>query len=236
MTKQNSNTEPLLISHMTLRKAIGFLGISLPAVLIIGTSIIGRCTHIQNSISHYYYTVMGDVFVGFLISTGIFLVSYKGYDLIDNIVSFLAGIFVLCIALFPTSPNEDAGCVIRTLKDIPFRENIHYVSAALFYLTLSYMSIFLFTKSSGNKTKQKIVRNRVYVTCGVTILVSILLIFVEDYIPGLKKQEFKPTFWFEWMANIAYGVSWLLKGEFFLKDKDVAPLFSEPMVESAALS
>ena len=219
MTTQNKNPDPLLISYLTLRKAIGILGISIPAIMIAGTFIIGGCTHIQNSISHYYYTVMGDVFVGFLISTGIFLICYKGYDLKDNIVSFLAGIFVLCIALFPTSQNEDAGCVIRTLSDVPLRVNVHYFSAALFYLTLAYMSLFLFTKSSGNKTKQKIARNRVYVVCGIMIHVALLLIGLEDYIPGLKNAGLKPTFWLEWVANFSYGVSWLIKGEFLLKDK-----------------
>ena len=219
MENQNNNINPLLISYMTLRKAIGFLAISLPAILIIGTFTIGGCTHIEASISHYYFTVMGDVFVGFLISTGIFLISYKGYDLKDNIVSFLAGIFVLCIALFPTSKNEDVGCVIRTLGDVPLRIHAHYISAALFYLTLSYMSLFLFTKSSGNKTKQKIARNRIYRVCGIMILVAILLIALEDYIPSLDKGRFKPTFWLEWVANFSYGVSWLIKGEFLLKDK-----------------
>ena len=110
MATNTPNTNPLLISFMTPRKAIGFLGISIPAVMIIGTFTIGGCTHVQNSISHYYFTVMGDVFVGFLISTGIFLITYKGYDLRDNIVSFLAGTFIICVALFPTSQDEDAGC------------------------------------------------------------------------------------------------------------------------------
>jgi len=218
MIPPNNKPDPLLISFMTLRKMVGFLGVSIPAVMIAGTFIIGGCTHIQNSISHYYYTVMGDVFVGFLISTGIFLICYKGYDLKDNIASFLAGISILCVALFPTSQNEDAGCVIRTLSNIPLRANVHYISAALFYLILSYMSLFLFTKSAGIKTKQKIARNRVYRVCGVMILVVLLLIFLEDYIPGLDKS-LKPTFWLEWVANLSYGISWLIKGEFFLKDK-----------------
>jgi hypothetical protein len=135
-------------------------------------------------------------------------------------VSFLAGVFVLCIALFPTSKNEDTSCVIRTLADLPWRINVHYISAALFYVTLAYMSLFLFTKSAGIKTKQKIARNRVYRVCGVMILVAILMILLEDFIPALKAATFHPTFCFEWVANLSYGISWLIKGEFLLKDKD----------------
>ena len=219
MAAQNSNVNPLLISYMTLRKAIGILAISLPAILIIGTYTIGGCKHVEASISHYYFTIMGDVFVGFLISTGIFLVSYKGYDRRDNIISGLAGIFIICVALFPTSKNEDAGCVIRTLADLPWRINVHYISAALFYLTLSYMSLFLFTKSAGEMTDQKKARNRVYRVCGITILAAILLILLENYIPFLKTGIPSPTFCFEWVANLAYGASWLIKGEFLLKDR-----------------
>ncbi len=218
MATPPQNTSPLLISFLTLRKAIGFLGISIPAVMIIGTFTIGGCTHVQNSISHYYYTVMGDVFVGFLISTGIFLITYKGYDLRDNIVSFLAGIFIICVALFPTSQDPDASCAIRTLNSISWRVNVHYISAALFFVTLSYMSLFLFTKSAGIKTKQKIIRNRVYRVCGITILVAILLISFEKHIPVLDNASLHPTFWLEWVANLAYGTAWLIKGEFLLKD------------------
>ena len=228
MATSKTRPDPLLISYMTLRKAIGFLGISIPAVMIIGTFTIGGCTQVQNSISHYYYTVMGDAFVGFLISTGIFLICYKGYDVQDNIVSFLAGVFFICVALFPTSPNPDLGCVIRTLDNIPLRVNVHYISAALFYLTVAYMSLFLFTKSSGLKTKQKIVRNRIYRICGFTVLVVIILIFLEDYIPGLNNPNLHPTFWLECIANLAYGTSWLVKGEFLLKDNEQTDAAHQP--------
>ncbi len=220
MENRNANPNQLLISYMTLRKAIGFLAISLPAIMIVGTFAIGGCTQIDASISHYYFTVMGDVFVGFLVSTGVLLMSYKGYDLKDNIVSFFAGVFVLCIALFPTSKNEDTSCVIRTLNDLPWRINVHYFSAGLFYISMAYMSLFLFTKSTGVKTMQKIKRNRVYRVCGIMILVAILMIFLEDYIPALKAGGFQATFWFEWVANLSYGISWLIKGEFLLKDKE----------------
>lgn len=219
MPSQDNDSSHLLISYMTLRKAIGFLGILIPAVMIAGTFTIGGCTRIQNSISHYYFTVMGDVFVGFLMSTGIFLISYKGYDLKDNIVSSIAGIAVICIALFPTTNNKDVACVIRTVTENSVITNVHYIGAAIFYLTLSYMSIFLFTKSSGSMTREKRARNRIYRGCGVTIIISILLIFFQDYIPGMDTPGLNPTFWLEWVANFAYGLSWLTKGAFLLTDK-----------------
>ena len=67
----------LIISYFTLRKTLGLLGILLPFVLVFGNWIIFR-DGLENSISSYYHTGMGDVFVGILFAMGLFLFSYKG--------------------------------------------------------------------------------------------------------------------------------------------------------------
>ncbi len=69
----------LIISYLTLRKAIGLLGIALPFVLALGAVFCSR-TEIQSSVSSYYHTSMGDVFVGILFVIGFFLLSYRGYE------------------------------------------------------------------------------------------------------------------------------------------------------------
>ena len=51
-------------SYKELRKAVGWIGILLPVTLMIGVSIIFNEEVFQESISHYYYTGMGDVFCG----------------------------------------------------------------------------------------------------------------------------------------------------------------------------
>jgi hypothetical protein len=86
---------------------------------------------------------------------------------------------------------------------------------------LACISLFLFTKSKGRKTKQKIIRNRIYRIAGIIILVSISLIAVYhfgDY--GTTNTNLKPIFWLETIALFAFGSSWLIKGEIILKDKD----------------
>ena len=35
-------------------------------------------------------------------------------------------------------------------------------------------------------------------------------------------EKYKPIFWFESLALVAFGVSWLVKGEIILKDEDGA--------------
>lgn len=220
MNKENNN-QTLVISYLTLRKSIGILGICLPAILLVGTLTFGHCQYIQESISHYYYTIMGDVFVGILSAVAIFLLSYKGYDKTDNIASSCAGLFALCVAFFPTSSNTDLGCSVLNLGDHAFRIYTHYISAALFFITLSYISLFLFTKSAGHETPQKLIRNQIYRVSGILIIVSIVLIFLVDNIAFLQTtfKNYKPVFWLEWCALASFGISWLTKGELLMPDK-----------------
>lgn len=219
MAKHANNHDQLLISYMTLRRLIGYLGISLPAILIVGTQIFGNCHQIQDSVSEYYYSVMSDVFVGILCAYSIFLITYKGYDIQDNIASNIAGFFALGIAFFPT-PLENTTCSgLRTLDYIP-KGYIHFTSATLFFLTLSYISYFLFTKSSGRKSAQKIKRNNVYRICAVIMVVSMVVILLFHTIDGINHslKAYHPVFWMEWVALSAFGVSWLVKGELLLSD------------------
>jgi len=217
-----SNPNPLIISFLAIRRAIGFLGILLPAVLLLGTLTIGRCTHVQESVSHYYYTIMGDVLVGILCAVSLFLLCYKGYDLNDRVSSLLAGVFALGIAFFAASQNTDAQCSLFDLEPNRVRIAIHFISATLFFITLSYISLFLFTKSSGLKTERKKTRNRLYRTCGVIMIAAIGLIALIKFIPSLDSflAPYKPVFWLEWIALAAFGTSWLVKGKFMLTDKE----------------
>jgi hypothetical protein len=213
---------PVIISFLTLRKTIGFLGMLLPAMLLLVSLLFSDCRSIQYSISQYYYTIAGDVLVGVLSAVAIFLVSYKGYETIDNVASTVAGLCALGVAFFACAQNPDSLCSVRSLPDVSWRVAIHYASAACFFIVLSLMSLFLFTKSKGHKTPQKIKRNRIYRTCGIIILVAIALIAIYSAIPFLKAKFacYNPVFWLEWIALIAFGISWLVKGKFMMSDKE----------------
>ncbi|MBI3260522.1 MAG: DUF998 domain-containing protein [Ignavibacteriae bacterium] len=218
-TKHSKDQTPQLISYMTLRRLIGYLGIFLPAVLLVGTLIFGHCHQIQDSVSEYYYTVMSDIFVGILCAYSIFLITYKGYDTLDNIASNLAGIFALGIAFFPTPLKNDSCAGMRSLDYTPI-SSLHFTSATLFFLTLSYISYFLFTKTSGKMSKQKVKRNRVYKICAVIMVISMVVILLFKTIDDINHslKEYHPVFWMEWVALSAFGVSWLVKGELLLSD------------------
>ena len=90
----------------------------------------------------------------------------------------------------------------------------------MFFLIIALTSIFLFTKSRGKKTKEKKIRNRIYRSCGIIIMACMLLIGYFGWFAGEPdgNNKFKPVFWLEWIALLAFGISWLIKGEIVLKD------------------
>lgn len=212
--------DPRIISFLTLRKAVGWLGMSLAPTMLIINYFLGDCNIVQDSISHYYYTVSGGVFIGILFAVAFFLFAYNGFDMVDKWSTSTAAFFALCIALFPTNDNSAGSCAIFHLPDNEVRRIIHYTAAASFFTLLAFISFFLFTKSKGTRTKEKRIRNIIYKTSGIVIILCIGLIAFF----GLTQNEpdgsstFKPVFWLELIALIAFGVSWLVKGEIILKD------------------
>ena len=218
MTSNSRSEDPRIISFQTLRKSVGWLGMSLAPSMLLGNIIFG-CTSIQDSISHYYYTVTGDLFTGILCAVALFLFCYKGYDYRDRTSALAAGFFAVLIALFPTNSDSADSCAVFSLPLSGLRNVIHYGSAAIFFGVLAWMSLFLFTRSRGRKTKEKKVRNKIYLVCGVIILACIVLIAIYNFIITDEAWDrHKPVFWLEWIALIAFGTSWLVKGELVLKD------------------
>lgn len=214
MNQQSSPPDSLVLSYLALRKAVGIIGLALPFVLAFG-KILLEGHGIQSSVSAYYYTELRNVFVGSLCAIGIFLMSTRGYDWRDLIAGRLACIFAIGVALFPTTPSMDPTGREKLIG------TLHWSFAALLFLTLAYFSIVLFTESDKqNPTRQKLHRNKVYRVSGYTILASILLVAVTQ-IPAVKAlvEPLTPVFWLESVAIIAFGVSWLTKGEAILKDQ-----------------
>ncbi|PYV16594.1 MAG: DUF998 domain-containing protein [Acidobacteria bacterium] len=204
---------PLVLSYLSLRKAVGIIGFALPFVLASGKCLF-QSPGLQASISCYYYTEMRNVFVGSMCVIGVFLMSTKGYDRKDKIAGILACVFAVGVAFFPTNPCT--GVAQHKLIGA-----LHLSFAALLFLTLAYFSLVLFTKTDPMKipTRQKRQRNAVYRICGYTILVCIFLIVVGK-LPGIEThvEWLTPVFWLESIAVLAFGVSWLIKGETILKD------------------
>lgn len=205
-----------MINTIQLRKMLGWLGILLPWIVAILYMIfeVGRF-ELPNSISATYYE--DSCITPFMIilgSAGILLICYEGYDKIDNIICTLAGIFGICICIFPCGywPISPVGTF-----QIPSNISawLHNVSAFIFFGLLAFNSLFLFTKSSGEMTNEKKKRNIIFRVCGIGMLASFLLL-----IP-LWNVDF--GIWLvETIALMFFGISWLTKSQCYkwlFKDK-----------------
>ena len=199
-------------SYLSLRKAVGWIGILLPFVLMFGLKVLFGEDLIQPSMSHYYFTGMRDVFVGSLCAVALFLFFYSGYDWRDDWTGNLAGVFALGVAFFPTTeygPAEGIGVW-------------HFIFASLLFICLAFFSLFLFTKHGGSPSREKRIRNRIYIICGIVMLAILLAMFV--YLRWIQSGSSPGSFvfWGEAMALIAFGVSWLTKGGSLYSDKPVS--------------
>jgi len=188
-------------TFLLLRKVIGVLGVTLPLILIVGNLISKGVLCV--SMSAYYYTVMRDIFVGSLFVIGFFLFAYPGYEKIDNILCNIAFFLAVGAAIFPTGQAGSVGGV---------KHIIHLICAGLLFLDLSYISIFLFTKTNRIITSNaKKRRNKIYLTCGIIMLTMLLAIGSTSLYPKVN-ANLSLTLWYETILLWCFGISWAIKG------------------------
>lgn len=164
------------------------------------------------SISATYY--QSPALVGILTAAAIVLITYDGYDWRDNLITTLSGAFGLGIVLFPCSVSWiDSSTRVGFFQLPEHMSNlIHCGCAGVFFVLLSINCLFLFTLGEKHK-QQKKKRNRVYIICGLGMLLTmILFVLLQKYLPG----------WCVMITEIIllqfFGISWLTKGGCFFKD------------------
>ena len=186
-----------MVNVKRLRCFVGWLAILLPWL---GALLLWR---IPQSISSTYYTYeAGPVFMIILgIASGL-LMYYDGYDKIDDILNTITGIFGLCICLFPCY-NSVLSYVGTFRTPVVVSMWIHNISAVIFFVLLAYISFFQFTKSSGDMSKQKKIRNIIYRVCAIGMLGSFLILLLPEF--------YIQTWLVEAIALFFFGVSWLTK-------------------------
>ena len=191
-----------------MRIMIGALGLLLPWLVALIT------LSWPQSISITYYSLFAvGTFMVILGSAGILLINYKGYEKIDDITATIAGIFGILICLFPMTcldaPETKTG-VLHLPSEI---SNIfHCISAFAFFGTLAFMSFFLFTKTNGEITPQKKIKNIIYRVCGIGMLGAFLLMLLQ-FIPGFNCYNL--TWIVEAIALFFFGTSWIVKSDAF---------------------
>lgn len=185
-----------------LRCSIGWLGMLLPWLVVIIT----RTWVHSISITYYSYLATG-TFMVILGSAGLLLMNYKGYEKIDDIINTITGIAGLGICAFPMA-YKIGDIYVKTGifgLDSNISGTFHNISAVIFFALLSFNSIFLFTKSKGEMTKNKKIRNIIFRICGVGMVASFLIMLIPQNVLPNK------TWLTEMIALTFFGISWLTK-------------------------
>jgi heme A synthase len=195
MYKQHTQT------YLAFRKTVGWIGILLPIVLMLGNYFIFKEAFVLPSISRYYYSSMHDIFVGALCSMATFMFFYSGYGKRDKITGVIAGILTLGVVFFPTTvegPLNITGI-------------IHYISAGLLFLLLAWMSLFCFPRKRPDEAKQT--TDTIQLVCGILMLTCIAAILIYFlFIRSIIGESTCYIFIAETIALVSFGVSWLTEG------------------------
>jgi hypothetical protein len=231
-------------SYRVIRLMLGFLGVLLPILFIIGEDFFLKGgLHARGSLSAYYHTSMQDIFVGGLCVIGFLLATYMAGEprSWDFLASLIAGIAVLGVVFFPTSRSglpigapacgsrpEPPGCspVEQTLGEHTTAE-IHAGFAIAFIICLAVMS-FLFATSEvlsrpeglsdpfkhGSGVFRSPVLFLIHTLCALVILIAGVWAFV-----GVNFGELTRLYIGEVASVWAFGFSWLLAG-FYLTEPD----------------
>jgi hypothetical protein len=208
------HNRPDVESYRKLKRAIGILGMCLPAICLIWGYLPEHV--VQNSVSLYYYTNMRDVLVAILGCAAIFFMTYSGYGIIDNIVTWVIGVAGAGVVIFPcaTYHPQKPPDLVGVLQLAQSRsDKIHLSFASAFFFLLAINSIFLFTLSKKDDPgPKKRLRNAIYRASGGVILMSlvtlgIVYIWADDFFNNSYIQIV-----FEFIMLFAFGVAWLVKG------------------------
>lgn len=210
------NTLAPPISHKTILKYSGIIGFILPIVLVIGNiTAFESCQTIFPSISTYYHSGLGDYFVASLGALAFCFYAYDGYNTTDKILSKIASLALLGVALLPTHHNLKLDTCILSNARNEMIGNLHYVCAAIFFLIISFFCIVQFPKGNKPYNRKKKGINIIFRISGILMILCILFIvaysfFLKDSFPVLK--NYSPIFWCEAIALWLFSISWFLKG------------------------
>ena len=218
---RSASDAELAVAYTYLQRVVGIIAVLLPPVLVLGQLLI-EDEGLRGSISAYYYSRMGNVFVGSLCALAVFFLSYnyrpvRSFEL-DSVLSRCASLAALGVALFPTASDAVAGTggekVVST---------VHLVCAGALFGLLGVFAHFRFTKTGGSDpmTPEKRRRNGLYRICGTLIFIAIALVVLSNAVK--PPDSWHSLFWLETVCVEAFGVSWLVKGGFLGILADRAP-------------
>ena len=180
------------ITHTTSRLIVGVIAISLAALtgLLSGRDI--------DSISASYHAggLARDIFVGFLFTISAFLFAYNGKSTTEMVLSKVAAVAGIGIAVFPCRCG-------RPSDGVP---PIHGISAAVMFIILTAFCYIFFRSAYKKGHRQARIRAGIYAICGLVIAGSILANAINKLMGGPIERM---TYIGEAAGLVAFGIAWL---------------------------
>lgn len=227
-TADPAATDEFVRSHLLLRRFVGVVGILLPFVLVLFHFGWGRLVgelppttslwdSLQSSLSAYYYTDAGNIFVGCLVAFGVFLVTYR-YGTWENRVGDVAGVCAILVGLCPTTP--DAPTPTQQVVGI-----VHLVAAVLFFAGMAVFCLFLFPRDPDRPAEENTVtapRRAFFRVCGVLIVVCLVWALTAFFaLDDATQEATRYLLWPESFAVVSFAAAWLVKGQQLATDEVV---------------
>ena len=184
------------IDHRTIKLLVGLIALSLANL----TSFFAGSSITSISASYYEGGWSQSIFVGFLFAIAAFLLAYNGLSTREMVLSKVAALAALGVALFPCRcDNRD--------EIVPY---VHSVAAATMFLILAYFCYLFFQRAFEKGYAQAKARGVIYAICGIVMVVSILVLAIDAFSGGsLSAKVPRLTFYGERAALMAFGISWL---------------------------
>jgi hypothetical protein len=218
-TDPDTDSHSIVRSYLMMRVVIGVMGLLLPALLIIGEVFLDGSLKARGSLSAYYHSGMRDEFVGILVVSGVFLITYKIFKInagLENTLSTLAGVAAILVAIFPTG-RPDSSVPLTPLQDTVHEnrvEVIHFLSALAFIVLLAGISMCFGFREGRRKPKpdQRYTPEQwrlFHFACAGLIFAALIFIGVTKALGVFDHYRLLVG---ETVAVVAFGISWLTKG------------------------
>jgi hypothetical protein len=185
------------IDHHILKLIVGLIALSLANLAAFFSPV-----PIESiSASYHQGGWARDIFVGFLYAISAFLLAYNGYSASEMILSKIAGLAAIGVAMFP------CGCGSHD-EILPY---VHNVSAAIMFLILAVFCVFFYKRARAKQRREANWRAYIYAVCGILLVLSIVVLGLDELSGGyISSRVDRLVFYGERLGLMAFGISWLV--------------------------
>jgi hypothetical protein len=189
--------KPKEIDDHVLKLTVGLIALSLANLTAwLSPDAIGSI-----SASYYEGGWARDFFIGFLFAISSFLFAYNGDSAAEMILSKIAAVAGLGVALFPCRCGQPPDIVTY----------VHYTSAAIMFGVLACLCVIFSRRARAKRHREAIWRSYIYAVCAITIVLVIAVLGIDNFTGGyLGAKMPRLTFYGERAGLMAFGISWLV--------------------------